>query len=137
MFLLVVLYLTLRAPGYHAVPWAIGIGLVRDSLSLDPLGTHGFVLGAVAFLFAEGRARRGIVRGGLRLGFVALGALLSGWLYLIRVLPLGGDVVTFGAFLDVFPVALWTAVLSGALYPFLDRYRLLDDLCGRPRALFA
>jgi rod shape-determining protein MreD len=128
------LYLALRGRGYRAVGWAILIGLVRDSVSLDPLGTHAFVLGTVAFLFAEGRRQRGRLDGGSRLALVGLGTLVAGWLYLLRILPLGGEGVTFAAFLDAFPVALWTVVLAAGLYSLLDRFRLLDELCGRTRA---
>jgi len=131
LWLLTVLYLAFRSRGYYAVPWAIGIGLVRDSLSLDPLGTHGFVLGCIALFFAEGRAHRGPVRGGSRLLLTAVATVIAGWLYLVRILPLGDSGVSFGAFLEPFPVALWTTLLSIGLFPLLDRYRLLDDVCGR------
>lgn len=128
------LYLAFRARGFKAVGWAVLLGLARDSVSLDPLGTHAFVLGTTAFFFAEGRRQRGRVRGATRLALTGLGCLIAGWLYLVRILPIGGGAVTFGAFVDVFPVALWTAVLASGLYPMLDRYGLLDELCGRTRA---
>jgi rod shape-determining protein MreD len=128
-------YLALRARGFESLKWAIFLGLVKDALSLDPLGTHGFVLGAVAWLFAEGGGRRGAVDGLSRLILTAAAALLAGWIYLLRLLPMGGGVVTAGAFLDALPAALWTTVLSASVFPLLDRWRLLDDLCGRKRGL--
>jgi rod shape-determining protein MreD len=129
-----VLYLALRGRGYRAVGWAILVGLARDSVSLDPLGTHAFVLGTVAFLFAEGTRQRGRLEGVGRLGLVFAGVLAAGWLYLLRILPGGAEGVTFAAFLDAVPVALWTVLLAAGLYPMLDRYHLLDELCGRTRA---
>lgn len=131
------LYLAFRARAFKAVGWAIAIGLVRDSVSLDPLGTHAFVLGTLAFLFAEGRSQRGRVAGMTRLALVAAGTLLAGWLYLLRILPLGGGLVTAAAFIDVLPVMLWTTVLAAGLYPLLDRYHLLDELCGRRAHAFS
>lgn len=128
------LYLAFRARAFKAVGWAILLGLVRDSVSLDPLGTHAFVLGTIAFLFAEGRSQRGRVEGLTRLCLVAAGSLLAGWLYLVRILPLGGGVVTAGAFVGVVPGVLWTTVLAAGLFPLLDRYQLLDELCGRTHA---
>ena len=132
---LIVLYIALRSPGYQGVGWGIVVGLVRDCVSLDPLGTNGFVLGMVAFLFAEGRHRRGRVDGLYRASLAALGVTVAGWIYLLRILPFGGGVVSFGLFLEVLPTAMWSALFALGLYPLLDRYRLLDDLCGRARAL--
>ncbi len=131
LWLLTTLYIAFRSRGYHAVPWGIGIGLVRDSLSLDPLGTHGFVLGCVAFFFAEGRTHRGRMEGASRVLLTALATVIAGWLYLLRILPFGDSGVTWGAFLEPFPVALWTTLLSIGLFALIDRYRLLDDVCGR------
>jgi rod shape-determining protein MreD len=128
------LYLAFRARGFKAVGWAVLLGLARDSVSLDPLGTHAFVLGTTAFFFAEGRRQRGRIRGTTRLALTGLGCLLASWLYLVRILPLGGGAVTFGAFVDAVPVALWTTVLAAGLFPVLDRYGLLDEICGRTRA---
>lgn len=134
LWLVAALYLAFRARGFKAVGWAVMIGLARDSVSLDPLGTHAFVLGTTAFFFAEGRRQRGRVHGPVRLALTAAACAFAGWLYLLRILPLGGGAVTFAAFLDVIPVALWTTVLAAGLYPLLDRYRLLDELCGRTSA---
>ena len=128
------LYLALRARGFRSVGWAIAIGAARDCVSLDPLGTHAFVLGCTAFFFCEGRSSRGRLEGSTRVALTGLGVLVAGWIYLLRILPLGGEVVTFGAFVDAVPVALWSAVLAAGLFSVLDRYHLLDEICGRTHA---
>jgi rod shape-determining protein MreD len=117
------------------VGWAIVLGLVRDSLSLDPLGTHAFVLGFVAWLFCEGRHHRGRIEGAPRVFFTLLAALLAGWVYLLRILPLGGGAVSAVDFIHAIPTAVWTTVFAAALYPLLDQLRLLDELCGRTHGL--
>ncbi len=129
-----VLYIAFRARGFRAVGWAIAIGAARDCVSLDPLGTHAFVLGCTAYFFCEGRASRGRIEGASRAALTGLGVLVAGWLYLLRILPLGGGVVTFDAFVTVVPIALWSTVLAAGLYALLDRYRLLDEVCGRTHA---
>ncbi|MDA1194989.1 MAG: rod shape-determining protein MreD [Planctomycetota bacterium] len=134
LWALAALYLALRARGFRAVGWAVLLGLIRDCVSLDPLGTHGFVLGAIAFLFCAGQRERGRVDGASRVALVFVGVLASGWLYLLRLVPIGGGVVTFGAFLDAIPVALWSALLAMGLFPLFDRFGLFDDVCGRSRA---
>jgi rod shape-determining protein MreD len=126
-------YLALRARRFQAIKWAVGIGFVRDGLSLDPLGTHAFVLGTLAWLLAEGSRPRGALTGPLRLFLTAVGAIGASWLYLLRILPMGGADVSLGSFVDAFPSALWTTVAAATLFPVLDRGRLLDDLCGRRR----
>lgn len=128
------LYLAFRARGFRSVGWAVLLGLVRDCVSLDPFGTHGFVLGSVAFLFCEGHKSRGRIEGGTRAALTGLGVLVAGWLYLLRILPLGGGVVTFGAFVDAVPVALWSTLMAMGLYPVFDRFGLLDEICGRSHA---
>jgi len=128
------LYLALRARGFRSVGWAIAIGAARDCVSLDPLGTHAFVLGCTAFFFCEGRSTRGRLEGSMRAALTGVGVLLAGWLYLLRILPLGGGVVTFGAFAAAVPTALWSAILAAGLFAVLDRYRLLDEICGRTHA---
>lgn len=130
-----VLYLAFRARGFKSVGWAVAIGLVRDSVSLDPLGTHAFVLGFVAFVFAEGRRQRGRIDGMGRVVLTFAGVLLAGWLYLVRLLPVAENAVTAGAFVDAVPIALWSAVLASGLYALFDKYHLLDELCGRRHAL--
>ena len=128
------LYLAFRARGFRCVGWAVLLGLVRDGVSLDPFGTHGFVLGTVAFIFCEGRKSRGRIEGGSRAALTAVGVLFASWLYLVRILPLGGGVVTFGAFVDAVPVALWSTVMALGLYPVFDRFGLFDEICGRSHA---
>lgn len=128
------LYLAFRARGFRAVGWAVLLGLVRDGVSLDPFGTHGFVLGTVAYVFCEGRRDRGRIEGGTRVALTAVGVLFAGWLYLIRILPLGGGIVTFAGFVDAVPVALWSTLMAMGLYPVFDRFRLFDEICGRTHA---
>ena len=134
LWVVAALYLVFRARGFRAVGWAVLIGLVRDCVSLDPLGTHAFVLGCTAFFFCEGHTARGRIEGGGRALLAGLGVLAAGWLYLVRILPLGGGIVDLGAFVDVFPVALWSAVMAAGLYPLIDRMGLLDEICGRTHA---
>lgn len=134
-WLLLATYLALRGRGYKAVGWAIALGLVRDALSLDPLGTHAFVLGTVAFLFCEGRRNRTPVEGLLRFFATFGAALVGGWLYLLRILPMGGAGVAVADVLGVVPMAFWTAVVAAGVDPVLDHFRVFDDLMGRPRGL--
>ena len=72
-------YLALRSRRFEAVKWAIALGLLRDCLSLDPLGTHAFVLGFVAWLFAEGSGSRGVVDGVSRVVLTAIASLIASW----------------------------------------------------------
>ena len=134
-WVLLVAYLALRGRGFKAIGWGIGLGLVRDALSLDPLGTHAFVLGTTAFLFCEGRRHRSPVDGPLRL-FGSFGfALVAGWLYLLRILPMEGAGVVGSDIFRVVPMAFWTALVGVGVYPILDHFRVFDDLMGRPRGL--
>jgi rod shape-determining protein MreD len=135
VWLLPVAYAAFRGRAYHAVGLGIALGLLRDCLSLDPLGTHGFVFGAVAYAFCEGRRMRPPVTGLPRLLLTVLAALLAGWLYLLRVLPLGADAPPLSEALHVVPTALWTGAASLLLFPLLDQTRVLDDLLGRARGL--
>lgn len=134
LWVAVVAYLALRARGYRAVGWAIALGFVRDAVSLDPLGTHAFVLGVVAFLFCEGRRRRGDVDGitGVFVTFAA--SLLAGWLYVFRVWPTGRALVLQDLWHAV-PTALLTTLFALVLHAVLDRYHLLDGIRGRARGL--
>src|SRR5688572_3077758 len=86
-----VVYAACRGRGYAAVGWGIVAVLLRDAHSLDPLGTHGFVLGLVGLLFAEGRTDRGRVQGLARAAATFLAVVASGWAYELRMLPLGGS----------------------------------------------
>jgi rod shape-determining protein MreD len=129
-----VVYAACRGRGYAAVGWGIALGLVRDAASLDPLGTHGFVLGLVGFLFAEGRTDRGRIQGFARFACTFLAVVAAGWTYALRLLPLGGT-LALQTVLDVFPTAFFTAIAAGPLYALADRFRALDDLLGRRRGL--
>jgi rod shape-determining protein MreD len=129
-----VVYAACRGRGYAAVGWGIVIGLLRDAHSLDPLGTHGFVLGLLGFVFAEGRTDRGRVQGFARAACLFLAVVGAGWLYVLRMLPLGGD-LALAPFLDVFPTALFTTLVALPLYGSVDRFGALDDLLGRRRGL--
>ena len=131
----VVVYIAMRARGYRAVGWGILLGLVRDALSLDPLGTHAFVLGCVAYLFCEGQRSRGRVDVASAVLAAFAGTILAGWLYIVRTLPVGSEGLGWADVVAVFPTALWTALLAVGLYSLLDRFKLLDELRGRPRGL--
>jgi rod shape-determining protein MreD len=135
LWVAVVAYLALRSRGFSSVRWAILLGLVRDATSLDPLGTHAFVLGFVAWLFAEGAGHRGRVDGLSRVLIAGLAALVAHGAYLLRILPFADGAVTWSSALAAFPTALWTMVLAAPLYSLLDASGALDDLCGRPRGL--
>ena len=137
LWAILALYLAFRARGFRCVGWAVLLGLVRDCVSLDPFGTHGFVLGTIAFIFCEGRKSRGRIEGGTRALLTFVGVLGAGWLYLLRILPLGADGVTFEAFLGAVPVALWSTLMAMGLYPVFDRYALFDEICGRSHAFSA
>lgn len=134
LWVLLTLYIALRARAYQGVGWGIGLGAVRDSLSLDPLGTHAFVLGVLAFAFAEGNHHRGRVLGVSRVLFVLIGTATACWLYQLRILPFASGGMPFSACWDAFPTAFWTALAALLLYPVLDRYKLLDDVCGKRHA---
>ena len=134
-WLLLVAYLALRGRGYSAVGWAIAIGIVQDALSLDPLGTHAFVLGFVAFVFSEGRRHRSPPAGAGRVLATFGAALLAGWLCVLRLLPVGGHAIEVADVFRAVPTAFWTTVLAAGLYPLLDHYQVFDDLLGRRRGL--
>ena len=88
----------------------------------------------IAFIFCEGRRDRGRIDGFSRVVLTGLGVLLAGWLYLLRLLPMGAAGVTAGSFLEAVPVALWSALMAAGLFSIFDRYGLLDELCGRSHA---
>jgi hypothetical protein len=108
---------------------------VRDSLSLDPLGTHAFVLGFTAWVFCEGRAHRGRLEGAPRLLLTFLAGLVAGWAYLLRLVPLGTAGLTGAEILAVVPGAAWTTAFAAALFPLLDHFGVFDDLLGRTRGV--
>jgi rod shape-determining protein MreD len=141
LFVGLVAYLALRGRGEGVVLWACLVGVAKDAASLDPLGTHAFVLGALAWLLArdEGRGRgdRRPLAGVSRAVAVAGAVLLAQVLYAARTWPVGGRLPSFGTFLEAFPVALSTAVVLAPLFALLDRTGALDDLAGRTDALRA
>lgn len=126
------LYLACRGRGYAAVGWGVVVGLARDVQSLDPLGTHAFVLGFVALLFAEGARERGRMGAGTRAACLLAGTLLAGWTYTLRMLPVGGR-LAWADLLAAFPSALWTVAAALPLYALCDALRPFDDLLGRRR----
>lgn len=134
LWVALVVYLAARGRGYAAVGWGIVVGLLRDAQSLDPLGTHGFVLGVVGLLFAEGRRDRGEVTGLSRWLCVGAGVVAAAWIYTLRMLPLGGG-LSLQALLGAVPAALTTMLVVVPLYASADRLGALDDLCGRARGL--
>ncbi len=141
LFVALAAYLALRGSGYAAVGWAVLLGCAKDAVSLDPLGTHAFVLGTVAFLLARDRgahaAGREPIRGVARAAAVGGAVVLSGVLYALRAWPIAGSAAPFAAIPAAFPCALWTALFSAPLLFALDRTRALDDLVTRHDALRA
>ena len=135
LFLAAVVYLALRGGGFAAMPWAILVGFARDCLSIDPLGTHAFVLGAVAFVLARGRQRGVPPDGAGRLAILFAASLGASALYVVRLLPVAEARPPASALLDAFPIALWTTLAAAPLYALLDKTRALDDLAGRPDGL--
>lgn len=134
LFVAFAVWLGVRGTGLHVVGWSILLGLLADCASLDPLGTQGFVLGAVTLTLARPRGDRR-ERAGLGLAAaVAGGTVLARVLAALRALPLHRDVDLVGAFGASLPTALWTAVASWPLLAFLDRTGLADDLTGRRSA---
>jgi rod shape-determining protein MreD len=136
LFLALAVYLPLRGRGFSSVKWAILLGLAKDVHSLDPLGTHAFVLGTVAWVVARG-TRSGVPADGIgRLVRVGIASVLATWLLALRLLPVTEVRMPLSdLFLGAFPVALWTALACGPLFALLDGLRLFDDLSGRLRGL--
>jgi rod shape-determining protein MreD len=135
LFVAVVALLALRGSGPRAVPWAIALGIAKDAVSLDPLGTHAFVLGTTALLLGRDRLLTQPPSGASRAAAVAGAALLAHALYVVRSIPIHRSGPTVGGLLAGFPVALWTALLTWPLLSLLERTRALDDLVGRSRGL--
>lgn len=125
-------YMACRGRGYAAVGWSVVVGLARDVQSLDPLGTHAFVLGLVALLLAEGARERGRMLAGTRAACLLAGTLLAGWAYVLRMLPAGGR-FAWGDLLAAVPCALWTVAAALPLYALCDALGAFDDLLGRRR----
>jgi rod shape-determining protein MreD len=134
-----VVYLALRGRGDGVVLWGCLLGVAKDAVSLDPLGTHAFVLGAVAWAFARDRERGAAapVAGVARAAAVAGAVLLAHVLYAVRVWPVGGLVPSAATLLRAVPIALVTAVATAPLFALLDATGALDDVAGRPDALRA
>jgi rod shape-determining protein MreD len=127
-------YLVLRGRGFAPLPWVIALGLARDCLSVDPLGTHAFVLGAVGFVLARRRSGSAPPDGAGRAAVLFAASLCASALYVLRLLPVAEARPPASALLDAFPVALWTTLAAAPLYALLDRTRALDGLAGRTRA---
>src|SRR5262249_27435233 len=70
-------YLALRARTISVVKWGILLGCLKDCASLDPLGTHAFVLGATTFLFARPRDEDTPVATGLAMVLSVFGPALD------------------------------------------------------------
>ena len=135
LFLAVTALLALRGSGPRAVPWAILLGIAKDATSLDPLGTHAFVLGTTALLLGRERPMTDATRGASRAVAVAGAALLAHVLYVLRTIPVFREGPSLAGLLVGFPVALWTALLTWPVLSLLERTRVLDDLVGRSRGL--
>lgn len=134
LWVALVVYMACLGRGYAAVGPSILVGLLRDAQSLDPLGTHGFVLGMVSLFLCEGRGERGRLTGVARAACVALGSLAASWLYLLRLLPMGGG-LSLSAVASAFPSALWTSLFALPFFATVDRLHAFDDLVGRRHGL--
>lgn len=136
LFLALAVYLPLRGRGFASVKWAILLGFAKDAHSLDPLGTHAFVLGTVAWVVAR-EARGGAPSEGIgRLVRVAVASVLATWLLALRLLPVTDvRIPARELFLASLPTAFWTAVACGPLFPLLDRLQAFDGLSGRLRGV--
>ncbi len=137
VFALVTIYIAGRGRAFRAVGWGIALGAVKDSLSLDPLGTHAFVLGFVAWLLAEGATNRGRLDGAAGLLLVFAGTTLAGWVHAVRVMPYARVGSLGEAFVGSLATAFWTTMLAIPLAALLDRTHALESLFGRPRAFSA
>ena len=127
-------YVAMRGRGFTAVAWGILLGIVRDALSLDPLGTYAFVMGTTGFLFCEGRRHRAPIEGAARLVATFAATLVTAWLYVLRGLPMGSG-LQWGDVFAAVPTALWTTLVAAGLYPVFDHFRLFDELMGRHRGV--
>jgi cell shape-determining protein MreD len=136
LFVAMAVALGLRGRGPGALAGAVVLGALKDCASLDPLGTHAFVLGVVALVFQRSDGGEP-VRGASRAILVALGVLLAHALLLVRMLVIPRLGVGFASIGGAFPTALWTALVSWPLLSALDRLHLLDDFGGSRRGLSA
>ena len=136
LFVAVAAYLGLRGHGAGALVGAVVLGCLRDFASLDPLGTHAFVLATVTFLFLRPE-RAHVPTGWTRALLVGLACLLAHVLLLLRLLVISPDGPGFATLGGAFPTALWTALASWPLLALLDKSGLIEDLTGARRGLSA
>jgi len=136
LFVAVAAWLGLRGRGAGALVGAVVLGCLRDFASIDPLGTHAFVLGTVAFVFLRPE-RAHVATGWSRALLVGLACVLAHGLLLVRLLVVSRDAPDFASIASAFPTALWTALASWPLLALLDKSRLLEDLTGARRGLSA
>ncbi len=134
LFVAVAVDLGLRSRGPGALAGAVVLGLLQDCASLDPLGTHAFVLGLIAYVFQRPE-RREPLRGASRALLVGLGTLLAHAILLLRLLVVARGGVGFDSIGAAFPIAFWTALASWPLLSLLDRTHALDDFGGRRHGL--
>ena len=137
LFVALAVYLAVRSDGLDVVAWGIALGLAQDCVSLDPLGTHAFVVGLVTLLFARGRGS--FERSsGLGLGFSLFGGtLLAHGLYVLRMIPVLREGPTLPGLLAGAPVGLWTTLWAWPLLALLEKAHAFDDLTGRRHGLSA
>lgn len=134
LWIVVVVYIALQARGYAAVGWGILLGVLRDAASLDPLGTHAFVLGTIGWMFCEGSGHRGRVTGAPRVLLTALAAAVATWIHALRGLPMGYGLGAADLYAAL-PSAFTTGCLAAVVGPVLDHFALLEELMGRRRGL--
>lgn len=134
LFLATVVFLVVRGRGFSALPYAILVGLARDCLSVDPLGTHAFVLGTVAFVLVRTRSGSVPPTGVARLAKTFAASLGASALYYLRLLPVAEARAPVSTLLDALPVALWTTLAAAPLFTLLDHLRVLDSTAGRTDA---
>lgn len=130
LFVAVAAYLGLRGRGVGALAGAVTLGLLQDCGSLDPIGTHAFVLGTIAFVFV--RPDRGApVVAASRALLVALAVVLARLLLVARGLVVAPDATpSLAPLVAALPTALWTGLATWPLLSLLDRARALDDFTG-------
>jgi rod shape-determining protein MreD len=135
LFVALAVYLALKSDGVGVVAWGIVLGLLKDCVSLDPLGTHAFTIGTVTFLFARRRGRTEVVRGPAVAVSVAGGVLVAHALYVLRMIPVLREGPSFASLLSGAPVALWTALAAWPLLSLCDRLHAFDDLAASDRGV--
>lgn len=136
LFTAVAAYLGLRGRGTGALIGAVMLGLLQDCASLDPLGTHAFVLGVVALVFLR-PGRDEVVNGPSRAILVALACVLARFILVVRTLAVTPDGPRFDSIVSAFPVAFWTALATWPLLSLLERTHALEDFTGGARGVSA